>query len=110
LFALRNDIFCDETLKQNSQKPAASNRNGEGPRTSPAIDRRTQITRDAYLAVVETRADLRYDYPPMLEALVQLGFLYEYDKGAFKCVRDPQLQKKAFSLGSLVLRLCSVKV
>ena len=26
----------------------------------------------AYLAVVETGPDLRYDYPPMLEALVQL--------------------------------------
>jgi hypothetical protein len=24
-----------------------------------------------------------------------------YDKGVFKCVRDPQLQKKAFSLGAL---------
>jgi predicted aspartyl protease len=37
----------------------------------------------------------------MLEALVQLGFLSEYDKGIFKCVRDPQLRKKAFSLGAL---------
>jgi hypothetical protein len=44
---------------------------------------------------------LRYDYPPMLEALVHLGFLSEYDKEIFKCVRDPQLRKKAFSLGAL---------
>jgi hypothetical protein len=49
---------------------------------------------------VETGPDLRYDYPPMLEALVQLGFLSEYDKGIFKCVCDPQLRKKAFSLGA----------
>jgi hypothetical protein len=99
LFALENDIFCDDTFQQNLQTQARNNKNGEGPQTPPAIDRRTQITRDAYLAVVETGPDLRYDYPPMLEALVQLGFLSEYDKGIFKCVRDPQLRKKAFSLG-----------
>jgi hypothetical protein len=33
--------------------------------------------------------------------LRQLGFLSEYDKGIFKCVCDPQLRKKAFSLGAL---------
>jgi hypothetical protein len=98
LFALGNDIFCDETFQQNTQTRATSNRNGEGPQTPPALDRRTQITRDAYLAVVETGPDLRYDYPFILEASVQLGLLSEYDKGVFKCVRDPQLQKKAFSL------------
>jgi hypothetical protein len=101
LFAFRNDIFCDDTFQQNLQTRATSNKNGEGPQTPPAIDRRTQITRDAYLAVVETGPDLRYDYPPMLEALVQLGSSSEYNKGIFKCVRDPQLQKKAFSLGAL---------
>jgi hypothetical protein len=81
LFALGNDIFCDNTFQQNRQKRATSNKNGEGPQTPPAVDRRTQVTRDAYLAVVEAGPDLRYDYPPMLEALVQLGFLSEYDKG-----------------------------
>jgi predicted aspartyl protease len=101
LFALENDIFCDDKFQQNLQIQATSNKNGEGPQTPPAVDRRTQITRDAYLAVVETGPDLRYDYPPMLEALVQLGFLFEYDKGIFKCVGDPQLRKKAFSLGAL---------
>jgi hypothetical protein len=101
LFALGNDIFCDDTFQQNLQTRATSKKNGEGPQTPPAIDRRTQVTRDAYLAVVETGPDLRYDYPPMLEALVQLGFFSEYDKGIFKCVRDPQLRKKAFSLGAL---------
>jgi hypothetical protein len=101
LFALGNDIFCDDTFQQNMQTQATSNKNGEGPQTPSAVDRRTQIIRDANLAVVETGPDLRNDYPPMLEALVQLGFLSEYDKGILKCVRDPQLQKKAFSLGAL---------
>jgi hypothetical protein len=50
--------------------------------------------------VVETGPDLRYDYPPMLETLVQLGFLHKYDKGVFRCIREPQLQRKASSLGS----------
>jgi hypothetical protein len=101
LFALGNDIFCNDTFQQTLQTRVTSNKNGEGPQTPPAIDKRTQITRDAYLAVVETGADLRYDYLSMLEALVQLGFLSEYDKGIFKCVRDPQMRKKAFSLGAL---------
>jgi hypothetical protein len=101
LFALGNDIFCDDTFQQNLQTRGTSNKNGEGPQPPTAIDRRTQITRDAYLVVVETGPNLNYDYPPMLKALVQLGFLSEYDKGIFKCVRDPQLQKKAFSLGAL---------
>jgi hypothetical protein len=57
--------------------------------------------RDAYLAIVETGPEQKYDYPPMLEALTKLGFLEEYDKGVFKCVRDPKLQRKAWSLGAL---------
>jgi predicted aspartyl protease len=53
------------------------------------------------LAIVETGPETRYDYPPMLEALTELGFLEEYDKGVFKCVHDPKLQRKARSLGAL---------
>jgi hypothetical protein len=67
LFALEKDIFCDDIFQQNLQTRATSNKNDEGPQTLPAVDRRTQITRDADLAVVETGPDLRYDYPPMLE-------------------------------------------
>jgi hypothetical protein len=44
LFALGNDIFCDDTFQQNRQTRATSNKNGEGPQTPPAVDRRTQIT------------------------------------------------------------------
>jgi hypothetical protein len=55
-------------------------------------------TKDAYLAIVGIGPESRYDYPPMLEALVRLGFLFEYDKGVFICVRDPRLQRKASAL------------
>jgi hypothetical protein len=37
----------------------------------------------------------------MLEALTEIGFLEEYDKGVFRCVRDPKLQRRAWSLGAL---------
>jgi hypothetical protein len=37
----------------------------------------------------------------MLEALTEIGFLEEYDKGVFKCVRDPKLQRRAWILGTL---------
>jgi predicted aspartyl protease len=37
----------------------------------------------------------------MLEALMKLGFLEEYDKGVFKCVRDPKLQRRAWCIGPL---------
>jgi hypothetical protein len=40
----------------------------------------------------------------MLEALVQLGFLREYDKGVFGCIHDPKLRRKAFSLGVLAVQ------
>jgi hypothetical protein len=33
----------------------------------------------------------------MLKALAELGFSEEYDKGVFKCVRDPKLQRRAWS-------------
>jgi hypothetical protein len=102
LFALGNGIFYDKTFHQTTQTREASNKTGEEPRTPPlAIDNGSTITRDAYLAIVETGPESKYDYPPMLEALIQLGFLFEYDKGVFLCVRDPKLQKKAFSLEAL---------
>jgi hypothetical protein len=53
---------------------------------------------------VETSTDLRYDYPPMLEALVQFGFLREYEKGIFGCIHDPKSRRKAFSLGVLAVQ------
>jgi hypothetical protein len=40
----------------------------------------------------------------MLEALVQLGFLHEYDKGVFGCIHDPKSRRKAFSLGVLAMQ------
>ena len=71
------------------------------PENEVAIDNGEQFVRDAYLAIVETGPETKYDYPPMLEALTEIGFLEEYDKGIFKCVRDPKLQRKAWSLGAL---------
>jgi hypothetical protein len=53
---------------------------------------------------METSPDLRYDYPPMLEALVPLDFLREYNKGVFGCIHDPKSQRKAFSLGVVALQ------
>jgi predicted aspartyl protease len=107
-FALGNDIFCDKTFQQTTQTREASDVNGEEPKTPPlAIDNGSTFTRDACLAIVEAGPESNYDYPPMLEALVQLGFVFEYDKGIFRCVRDPQLQKKAFSLGALATQALS---
>jgi hypothetical protein len=71
------------------------------PERKVAIDNGEQFVRDAYLAIVETEPESKYDHPPMLEALTELGFLEEYDKGVFRCVRDPKLQRKAWSLGAL---------
>jgi hypothetical protein len=91
LFALENGIFCDGTFQQTTQTQETSNKNGEEPKigTPPiAIHNRAQFTRDACLAVVELGPQSNYDYPPMLEALVQLGFLFEYDNGVFKCLHD----------------------
>jgi predicted aspartyl protease len=108
LFALGNDIFRDKTFQQTTQTREASDVNGEEPKTPPlAVDNGSTFTRDACLAIVEAGPESNYDYPPMLEALVQLGFLFEYDKGIFRCVRDPQLQKKAFSLGALATQALS---
>jgi hypothetical protein len=83
LYPLGNDIFCAEIFHQTTQPRKTHNRHGEELQTPIAITNGTQLTRDPYLAVVETSPNLRYDYPPMLEALVQLGFLREYDKGVF---------------------------
>jgi hypothetical protein len=73
LYPLGNDIFCDEIFHQTTQPRKTHNRHGEEPQTPIAISSGTQFTRDPYLAVVETSPDLRYNYSPMLEALVQLG-------------------------------------
>jgi hypothetical protein len=81
--------------------PIVTKAQGEKPEESVAIDNGEQFVRDAFLAIVETGPETRYDYPPMLEALTELGFLEEYDKGVFKCVRDPKLQRKAWSLEAL---------
>jgi hypothetical protein len=98
LYPLGNDIFCDEVFHQTTQPRKTHNRHGKEPQTPIAISSGTQFTRDPYLAVVETSSDLKYDYPPMLEALVQLGFLREYDKGVFGCIHDHKSRRKAFSL------------
>jgi predicted aspartyl protease len=101
LIAMGNDIFCDKIFHQ---KQLTSNK-AQGETTKPernvAIDNGEQFVRDAYLAIVETGPESKYDYPPMLKALTELGFLEEYDKGVFRCVRDPKLQRKAWSLGAL---------
>jgi hypothetical protein len=104
LYPLRNNIFCDEVFQQTTQPRKTHNRHGEEPQTRIAISSGTQFTRDPYLAVVETSSDLRYDYPPMLEALVQLGFLREYNKGVFGCIHDPISRRKAFSLEVLAVQ------
>jgi hypothetical protein len=104
LYPLGNDIFCDEVFHQTTQPLKTHNRHGEEPQTPIAISSGTQFTRDPYLTVVETSPDLRYDYPPMLEALVQLGFLREYDKRVFRCIHDPKSRRKAFSVGVLAVQ------
>jgi hypothetical protein len=73
LFALENEIFCDKTFQQTTQTREASDVNGEEPKSPPlAIDNGSTFTRDACLAIVEAGPESNYDYPPMLEALVQL--------------------------------------
>jgi hypothetical protein len=37
----------------------------------------------------------------MLEALTELGFLEEYDKRVFKCVRDSKMQKEGLESWSV---------
>jgi hypothetical protein len=101
LIAMGNDIFSDEIFHQ--KKLLSSKAQGETtkPEKKVAIDNGEQFVRDAYLAIVETEPKLRYNYPSMLEALTEIGFLEEYDKGVFKCVQDPNLQRRAWSLGAL---------
>jgi hypothetical protein len=101
LIAMGNDIFCDEIFHQKGLTPSKAQGETTKPKRRVAIDNGEQFVRDAYLAIVETGPEQKYDYLPMLEALTELGFLEEYDKGVFKCVRDPKLQRKAWSLGAL---------
>jgi hypothetical protein len=102
LIALGNDIFCDEIFHQKQLTSSKAQGETTKPERKVAIDNGDQFVRDAYLAIVETEPESKYDYPPMLKALTELGFLEEYDKGVFRCVRNPKLQRKAWSLGALV--------
>jgi hypothetical protein len=98
LIALGNDIFCDETFHQKELTSSKAQGEKEKPK---AIDNGEEFVRDAYVAIVETRPEPKFTYPPMLEASTELGFLEEYDKGVFKCVRDPKLQRRAWCIGAL---------
>jgi hypothetical protein len=100
LIALGNDIFCDETFHQKGLE--SSKAQGEKEKLA-AIDNGKDFVRDAYLAIVATGPEQTYTYPPMLEALTELGFLEKYNKGVFKCVRDPKLQRRAWCVGALVV-------
>jgi hypothetical protein len=102
LIAMGNDIFCDEIFHQKQLTSSKAQGETTKPRKEIAINNGEQFVRDACLANVETGPESRYDYPPMLEALTEIGFLEEYDKGVFKCVRDPKLQRRAWSqIGAL---------
>jgi hypothetical protein len=98
LIALGNDIFSDETFHPKGLE--SSKAQGEKEKLT-ATDNGEKFMRDAYLAIVETGPEQKYTYPPMLEALTELGFLEEYDKGVFKYVRDPKLQRRAWCIGAL---------
>jgi hypothetical protein len=101
LIAMGNDIFCDKIFHPKQLTSSKAQGETTKPERKVAIDNGERFVCDAYLAIVETGPESKYDYPPMLEALTELGFLEEYDKGVFKCVRDPKLQRKAWSLGAL---------
>jgi hypothetical protein len=96
LIAMGNDIFCDEIFHQKQLTSSKAQGETTKPERKVAIDTREQFVRDAYLAIVEleTIPESKYNYPPMLEALTEIGFLEEYNKGVFRCVRDPKLQRK----------------
>jgi hypothetical protein len=96
-----NDIFYDDLFHQKQLTSSKAQGETTKPKKEVAIDNGEQFVRDAYLAIVETGPESKYDYPPMLEALTEIGFLEEYDKGVFKCARDPRLQRRAWSLGAL---------
>jgi hypothetical protein len=99
LIAMGNDIFCDKIFHQKQLTSSKAQGETTKPGKKVAIDNGEQFVRDAYLAIVETGPESKYDYPPMLKALTELGFLEEYDKGVVRCVRDPKLQRKTWSLG-----------
>jgi hypothetical protein len=101
LIAMENDIFCDEIFHQKQLTSSKAQGETTTPKKEVAIANGEQFVRDAYLTIVETGSESKYDYPPMLEALTKIGFLEEYNKGVFKCVRDPKLQRRAWSLGAL---------
>jgi hypothetical protein len=101
LIAMGNDIFCDEIFHQKQLTSSKAQGETTKPKKKVAIDNGEQFVRNAYLAIVETGPESRYNYPPMLEALTEIGFREEYNKGVFKCVRDPKLQRRAWSLGAL---------
>jgi hypothetical protein len=92
LIAMGNDIFIDEIFHQKQLTSSKAQGETTKPEKEVAIDNGEQFVRDAYLSFVE---ESKYDYPPMLEALTEIGFLEEYDKGVLKCVRDPKLQRRA---------------
>jgi hypothetical protein len=98
---MENDNFYEEILHQKQLTSSKAQSETTKPKKEVAIDNGEQFVRNAYSAIVETGPELRYDYPPMLEALTEIGFLEEYDKGVFKCVRDPRLKRRAWSLGAL---------
>jgi hypothetical protein len=98
LIALENDIFSDERFHQKGLE--SSKAQGEKKKLT-AIDNGEEFVRDAYLAIVETGPEQKYTYPPILQALTELGFLEKYDKGVFKFVRDPKLQRRAWCIGAL---------
>jgi hypothetical protein len=71
--AMENDIFCDEIFHQKQLTSSKAQGETTKPERKVAIDNGEQFVRDAYVAIVETGPESKYDYPPMLEALTELG-------------------------------------
>jgi hypothetical protein len=94
LIAMGNYIFCDEIFHQKQLTSSKAQGETTKPERKVALDNGEQFVRNAYSAIVETGPESKYDYPPMLEALTEIG-LEEYDKAIFRCVRDPKLQRRA---------------
>jgi hypothetical protein len=99
LTALGNDLFCDAVFDQTTT--GGWQKAGKKHKTPDYCLIDSKIIRDGRVAASEAGPDHPYDYPPLLTALLQLGFLEEYNKRIFKCVRDCTLRRKAFSLGAL---------
>jgi hypothetical protein len=98
---MENDFACDKCVHQKQLTSSKAQGETTKPKKEVAIDNGEQFVRDAYLAIVEIGPESRYDYPPMLKALTEICFSEEYDKGVFKCVREPKLQRRVWSLGAL---------